>query len=177
MSNKCQLSSRARVEGNPKSRSSGFTLVELIIYIGIVAIILVSITYLVFDIISGQTKSYVHLEVDQNLRFIKDIMTQDIKTASDFNIPSADVLNLDTGAVIYTFDGVNNKITRQEGAVINDITTDEIEVTGNFTSLSYNQRTKNVRVHLDINYKNPSNLSDYQASQVVDFTMELRGRR
>lgn len=161
-----------------KVQNKGFTLVELIIYIGIVSIILVSISYLVLDIISSQTKAYAHLEVQQNLRFVQKIMSNDIKAAQDFSIPSADTLVLDGGAITYNFDGSFNKITRQIGVESPvDLTTDEVVVTGNFSNLSYNDRTRNVRVYLDISYKNPENLSDYQASQAADFTVELRGRR
>jgi len=48
---------------------------------------------------------------------------------------------------------------------------------GSFSDLSYLSRAKNVGINLEINYKNPGNLPDYNASTTAEFAVELRGRR
>ncbi|MBU1164650.1 prepilin-type N-terminal cleavage/methylation domain-containing protein [Patescibacteria group bacterium] len=165
---------------NLQLTNKGFTLIELIIYIAIVSIILVSITYLILDVLGSQTKSYAHLEIEQNLRFIKQTMSADVKSAQDINTLTATSLILENGVddITYTFDTVENKITRQVGSLpAEDITTNEVVVIGNFSNLSYLSRSRNIRVHLDITYLNPSDLADYRANLIADLTLTLRGRR
>ena len=166
---------------NSQLTNKGFTLIELIIYVGIVSIILVSITYLVLDILGSQSKSIAYLEAEQNLRFMKEIMTRDIKSAKDITSLTADTLvlkNAPSDDITYAFVSINNKISRQVGEYPSlDINSNEVEVSGSFSNLSYGARSRNVRVHLDINYYNPDNLADYRASLSSDFSVSLRGRR
>ncbi|OGY47110.1 MAG: hypothetical protein A3J62_02205 [Candidatus Buchananbacteria bacterium RIFCSPHIGHO2_02_FULL_38_8] len=158
----------------------GFTLIEMIIYLAIVAMVLTAISYLILDIISGQTTSFTDQEVNYNLRFISNNLIKDIKSAQDISSLSGEtlVLTMPGEDITYNFNSVDNKLTRQLGSAepIN-IHSDQVEVNGSFSSLSYLSRAKNVGIHLEINYKNPDNLSDYNASTTVDFAVELRGRR
>lgn len=159
---------------------SGFTLIEMIIYISIVGIILVSISYLILDIISGQTRGYASNDVNQNIRFISSILTKDIKAAQDISSIAADtlVLTMPGDDITYNFDALNNKLTRQLGiATAEDINSTRVDVSGSFTDLSYLTRAKNITIELIVEYKNPSNLPDYNASTTVNFSVELRGRR
>ena len=161
-------------------KGAGFTLVELVIYLAIVSIILVSISYLILDILAGQTKSYAYQEVNQNLRFITNYLVKDIKSAQDIGSLTSSVLilTLPGDDITYHLDSGVKKITRQlGGAEAVDLNTNQVEVTGSFFDLSYPPRAKNIGVHLEINYKNSSNLTDYNASTTADFSVELRGRR
>lgn len=158
----------------------GFTLMELIVYIAIVSIILVSLTYLILDIIGGQTHSDASLEINQNLRFITRNLVSDIHAAQTVSSLVADTLILATpgGQVTYHFDSGDKKITRQvdAGNPI-DLSSDEIEVGGSFSDQSFSDRNKTVGVVLNISYKNPSNRSDFNATTSAIFSVELRGRR
>jgi type II secretory pathway pseudopilin PulG len=161
-------------------KRNGFTLVEAIIYLAIVSIILVSISYLILDIMGSQSKNYAFKEVDQNLRFISNNLTRDIKAASAITSLSSTtlVLALSAGAITYNFDGANKKITRQVGSnPAADLNSGQVEVLGSFSDLSYVNRTENIGIHLGVNYKNPDNLPDFRGSAQIDFAVELRGRR
>lgn len=165
---------------NCKLQSQGFTLIEVIIYLAIVSVILVSLSYLMLDILGGQTKNYAKQEINYNLRFISNILTKDIKAAKNIYSLTSNtlVLTMLSDTITYNFDSVNKKITRQLGSGTPvTINTDPVEVTGNFTNLSYLGRVKNVGVYLSLVYKNPSNLPDYNASGAVNLSVELRGRR
>jgi len=160
--------------------NKGFTLIELIIYLAIVSIILISISYLILDILGGQTKNYAKQEVNHNLRFISDNLIKDIKKAQDIDSLASDtlVLTMPGDDVTYNFDSINNKLTRQLGiAAPVDLNTNWVEISGSFSDLSYLARAKNVGINLEINYKNPGNLPDYNASTTIEFSVELRGRR
>src|SRR3989344_1949018 len=74
----------------PKSlqnMNSGFTLVEMILYIAIVAIFMTGLVYFTLDIVYGREKSYVHQEVNQNTRFAAKRIAYEIKNAKSIISP------------------------------------------------------------------------------------------
>lgn len=163
-----------------KKPQKGFTLIEMIIYLAIVSIVLVSITYLILDIMSGQTRTNAGEEVNYNSRFISQILTREIKVAQNIgSISSSSVtLTMPGDDIVYTFVPGDLTLTRQVGlAAAQIVNTSQVEVTGSFINNSYLARNKNISVNLMIDYKNPANLPDYNASTVADFSIELRGRR
>ena len=169
-----------------KNSNKGFTLVELIIYLAIVGTVLVFTTYFAIDIIHGRVKANVLQEVHQNFRFAMGKMTQEIRRAKDITSLSSSTLVLDNDgvaeAVTFNFDAVNKKVTMQIGSgSITDLTGDEVEVIGSFTNLSYayptgSNRSKNVKIDMTVSYKNPENMEEWEASQTVETTVELRGK-
>lgn len=159
---------------------SGFTLVEAMIYLAIVSIVLVSISYLILDILGGQVKSYAGQEVNQNMRYLTNFLIKDGKAAQDIGSVTSDtlVLIMSGDDITYNFDGLNKVLTRQVGAGIPVvINSNLVEVQGSFADLSYQGRSKNVSIYLDINYKNPEGLNDYNVNSNTDLSIELRGRR
>ncbi len=170
---------KENTDSAPK-KGAGFTLIELIIYLGILSIILVSMSYLMLDILGGQTKIYGNQDVNQNLRFISNYLIKDIRAASDISSLSADtlVLFMPGDDITYNFVAAEKKLTRHLGS--NDpiqLNSDRVEITGNFSDLSYHNKVKEVGVYLVIIYKNPDNLPDYNASTTSAFSVGLRGRR
>jgi prepilin-type N-terminal cleavage/methylation domain-containing protein len=158
----------------------GFTLIETIIYLAIVSIMLVSVSYLILDIMSGQSRNEARLEVNYNLRFISQQLNKDIASAAGIaSLTASDlVLNLPSNNIIYNFDDLNKKLTRQvAGQPAVALNTDQIEVRGNFFDLSYLPRSQNVGVNLFIDCKNLNNRSDFNASTSANLAVELKGRR
>ncbi|NUM25493.1 MAG: type II secretion system protein [Candidatus Buchananbacteria bacterium] len=161
-------------------KQSGFTLIELILYLAIVSIILVSISYLMLDMLSGQTKNYTSQDINQQLRFISNIITKDIRAAQDITSISDDnlVLTMPGDDITLHFDTANSTLTRQVGfsnlIILHDTS---VKVTGVFADQSYDARTKNVAVTLRLEYDNPSNQPEYAASTTAIFSAELRGRK
>jgi len=170
------------VSQNPKSRvqNSGFTLIELIIYLAIVSMLLVSMSYLIIDLVGGQTTGIAKQEVIYNFRFAQNKLFKDIRSARAINGLAADSLVLDMAGddITYVFDGDSKRLTRQAGTEpAIDLLSDSLEVTGSFTDRSFPPRVENVGINLILNYKNPDNLPEYNASTTVNFSVELRGRR
>ena len=159
----------------------GFTLFELIIYLAIVSVILVVISYLLIDILQGQTKSLAILEVQQNLRFALSKIEKDIRSAKNIISVSGNVLTLDDisgNQIVLTIDPITKKISRKFGGNSPvDLTTNQVEITGGFSDWSFGERSKNIGIYLNISYKNPDNLLQYQANQTIQEAIELRGRR
>ncbi len=165
---------------NHKKKLAGFTLLESILYLAIVSIILTSISYLVLDMLGGQTKTYAGEEINYNVRQISNSLNRDIKSAQDISSLTAStlVLVIPGNIITYDFDLENKKLTRRLGAgQLLDVNSLAVEATGSFSDLSYLGRTKNVGISLELSYKNPGNLPDYRASTTANFAVELRGRR
>ena len=99
-------------------KSKGFTLIELIIYLAIVSVILTVISYLMLDIVSGQSQTVSEQEVIYAVRSVSRIVTRDIQSAqaiSSFS-PSSITPASPQGPIIYTLDATAKKLLRQAGA-------------------------------------------------------------
>ena len=166
----------------------GFTLVEILLYIALVAVIITSITYFTWDVIYGGIKTYVMREVQQNARFSLERMTYEIEKAQGINSISDNELILDNGTagpdVIFRFDDINNKITIQIGSGSEeDLTSEAIEVTNSyFYNRSYiypgasEYATENVKIVMTLNYYNPDDLQEWLAQDTYETTVELKGK-
>lgn len=61
----------------------GFTLIELIIYIAIVAMVLVIASGFAWNIIEGKVKSTAYQEVQQNARFAMEKVSRELRAGTD----------------------------------------------------------------------------------------------
>lgn len=68
-----------------KTRHSGFTLIEMILYLAISSIFLTGLVYFTWDIIYGRVKSFTFQEVNYNIRFASKRITYEIKNAKSVN--------------------------------------------------------------------------------------------
>ncbi|MDO8663474.1 MAG: prepilin-type N-terminal cleavage/methylation domain-containing protein [Candidatus Wildermuthbacteria bacterium] len=128
----------------------GFTLIELIIYIAIVAAVLTVSSSFAWNVIQGDTKTMAYREVQQNGRFVMEKITRAIRSGQN---PS-----------IFT---VQNGIIYQSGAAL---TTDQVRVTDlRFTSIA-----DTYRINLSIQYFNPAGRDEYSASIDLESTTAHR---
>lgn len=159
-----------------------FTLIEFIIYIAIVTLVLVLIIGFLWNIVLGNIKETSYQEVQQNARFALTKISQEIKKASGINNPSPgqsdsilslSMQNLDLNPTIFdVFEG-KLRITQGESDP-KELTSDEVKVTNLlFTNLSYPNTPGTIRIEMTIEYLNPSNLSEYQASINLKSTISL----
>ena len=70
-----------------REREKGFTIIELIIYIGIVSGILLVLFNFGWEIVYGDIKSQTIREVQQNSRFAMEKIIESILSASGINSP------------------------------------------------------------------------------------------
>lgn len=163
----------------------GFTIIEFIIYLAIVATTLVSATYFAFEFISTQRKSEAIQEVNRNLRLAITRLGIEMREASDVNTgastfdSSAGVLSLASatvGANPTLFCVTSGTLRISQGDATCDatdpaLTSSRVTVT-DFTlnNLSTAGRTKAVRARLTLEYVNTSNLQELVATATAETT-------
>jgi len=161
----------------------GFTLIEFIIYIGIVTVILLVMFNFSWEIIYGNVKSQAIREVQQNSRFCMEKIVRNILAASKIDLPhpgnSSNKLQLkmtDPGLNPTTFRLNDGVLTIKQGAngpyeLIND----RVKITNlQFTNVSYDDTPGTIKIQLTIEHLNTNNLSQYEASLDTETTTSLR---
>ena len=129
--------------------SKGFTLIEFIIYIGIVAAILVIAVNFSWEIIYGNIKSQSLREVQQNGRFALEKVIRGLRAG---NKPE-------------TF-SVSDGVLYQEGIAL---TADQVKV----TSFTIDSIANTYRVKLSIEHLNPGARNEYEANIDLESTVVL----
>lgn len=161
----------------------GFTLIELIIYIGIVAVVLLVAFNFGFEIIYGNIKSQAFREVQQNSRLAMEKISRSILDADEINNPtpgnSSSSLSLvmqDLSLSPTVIEVVNEKLRITQGASgPYELTNDRVKVTSlQFTNVSYTGTPGTIRVQMTIKHVNPNNLNQYEASLTTEDTISLR---
>ncbi len=167
-------------------QQQGFTLMELLVYISLVAGVLLVATTFAWSIIESRTKSFVVQEVQQNERFIIEKITQAVRGAADVTVPAVGVT--DTGLtlasndiakdpVVFSLDTGTLSMSEAGGASV-VLHSDSINVTDlQFTNLTTpNGKTSNVRVSITLEHINPDNRTEWEFTDTVTTTIELRDR-
>lgn len=162
-------------------KNQGFTLIEMIVYLAITSLILISITSLLVNILFAQTKNNIGSEVNYNLSYLNNYLVRDISQSNGINAISSTTLILgQPGKVVtYAFDRDKNILTKKINSEPEiKMHTDQVSVRGSFTDNSFLDKAKNVGVVLEIfQANNSSNLNDFNASTSAAFSVELRGKK
>ena len=164
----------------------GFTLIEVLIYITLVAGILIMATGFAWNIINSRTKAFVVQEVAQNSRFIMEKIVQSTHQATDITVPTVGnsdsrlelvMKNNKQDPTIFFLDGNTLKMRQGKGPEL-DLSSSSVRVsTIKFDNLSTpNDKTKNIKVTLTIEHINPDNRQEWQFSDSFETTIELRDR-
>ena len=160
----------------------GFTLIELIIYIGIVAAVLLVAFNFTWEVIYGNVKSQAIREVQQNARFAMEKIAITTEEALTINSPtpgnSANFLSLemaDPNLNPTIFDVSNNKLRITQGITsYYELTNNRVKVTAlQFTNLSYAETPGTIRVEMTIDHVNPAGRSEYAVSFDIKSTSTL----
>ena len=112
----------------------GFSILELIIYIAIFAVISTAAVDMALNLNAGWTKSKVESEVQQNLRFAMEAIAQNVQNASAVTIPAAGAsgnsLTLVSDGQTIQFFLTGTMLQKQIGAnPAENITTDKVKIT------------------------------------------------
>lgn len=168
-------------------RDDGFTFVELIIYIAIMALIVFGFVGYILSISRAGNKAYVTQEVQANARTALDIVSQKIRTATGVNTGSS-TFDLDPGVLslsmadasknptIISLTADDGLLRVKEGAAdYKNIISDKVKVTNLvFSNLTPSGERKNIGVRITVEYNNPGGTIEYDYSQNLETAVSLR---
>ena len=154
-------------------KRSGMTMIEIILYLALVSIFVVSLTYFWSLLMQSQIKNRVVTEVHNQANLLAGQITQTIRNASSINSPlagnSAASLSLAMSSAPLSptiFSLSSGSVQVQEGAsAAVALTSNRVVVTAlNFQNLSRSDTRGNIRFSFTIKYNNPgsNNMFDYQ---------------
>ena len=137
-------------------KKSGFTMVELIIYLALVVVITTIFTGFTTSVVKNSARILAKNEVYYNGQFLLSRIIQEIKTAKNIGMVNTDSITMTNEygqEVIVAFDSVNNTINYTLDSVTTIITLDYIRA----TELTFHQRGDSlIAIHLMVD-NGPSN--------------------
>ena len=164
-------------------QTGGYTLLELLLYISLYSIIMMSIMGLLLTLLQVRIKSRTVAEVDQQGIQIMQSITQAIRNSDNINSPlvgaSADALSLDMpeatlDPTVFDLSNGTARITEAANApvVLSNSLVTVSDVT--FTNLSRPQTPGNIRVQFIITYINNAGRNEYDYSKTFTGNASLR---
>lgn len=160
-------------------------MIEVLVYIGILSIILgVVFSFLIWSVHSS-TKINVMRETSDNARRAMEIMVYEIREAITVYTPTSTSTQLslqtlhylpvgeDTTYIDFYICGTQLCLKKESQKPI-ALTSDKVEVTNLVLTPIVTEEIPSVQIELKIDYKNPSNRPEYQASANLKSTASLR---
>ena len=166
-----------------KSKNQGFSLLELLLYIAILSVISVVLATAFISLNKGRAQAEARIEVNSNIRFVVERITQDINDASSVTLPilgspssslslivggQSVVYSVSSGVLQRTF-GTNPSESITSSSVIADPPT--FTMIQNFNSVLV-ATTTNIQTILNIKYNSAS--PDWNYSTNIKSSASLR---
>jgi len=163
----------------------GFTLMEVLVYVGILSIIIVAVISFVVWAMRSDFKARVARETLNNAQRAIKVMVHEIKEAQSVYDPASDSSQLSLETTKYSADGEETSYIdfflcgtrlcfKKEGQNPIALTSDNIEI----TNLDFNYiilgSASSVQINLEANYKNPFNRADRNYLVNLTSTASLR---
>jgi type II secretory pathway pseudopilin PulG len=174
-------------KNKPQKNISGFTLVESLIYIGVLAMAITGFVYFIISITNARNKSYVAEEVQTSMRSALEVVSRRIRNASGVNDASSTYV-IDPGVLslamvasaknptIINLDANDGTMFLKEGtSTAVAITSNNVKVTNLvFTDLTGGGERRNIKVEMTMEYNNPSGDVNFNFSQSLETAVSLR---
>lgn len=163
-----------------KNNNGGFTLLELLIYMAILAGFLSVIVNMFYTISSSSAKEEVRFEVQQNLRFAIQQITDEARNSSSIISATEDTLRLAVSGKITEFKvigGVLRKTTDAGGAgeKTESVTNDKVKVMVDIANPIFIKLGNTIQINLKIDY-NDNGRGNYKFSDRAQTTVLLRNQ-
>jgi len=165
-----------------KNTRQGFTLIELILYVGITAVILLTAGAIGMNILFGKSKLLAVEEVSQNARFAMEVIVERVRDSNGINTPvpgsgsptiSLSMSNPAQDPTVFT--ATSGLIWLQEGTSSSvALTSQDVIVTNvQFSNVSYPGATGTVRIEFTVESNNPGNRQEYQFQSTFYTTVHV----
>jgi len=165
---------------------SGFTLIEVLIYVAILGAVVAAFIGFSISISSAKSKAYVAQEVQANARVALNLITQKILSANGINVGvstfdvdpgglSLAMANSNKNPTIISLNADNGQLQIREGiGEPLNITSDEVRITNLiFTYLNAGGEKESVKVELTAEYKVTNDVI-YQYTYSLQTAVTLR---
>ena len=172
------------------NNNKGFTLIELIVYVTVFAIVTTILTLFVFNFINAYTKIRIAKEVSESSQIAMETMLLEIRHAKDIYAPTSSFdshlgqLSLKTekdtptgeeiSYIDFYLDEDNRLCIKREGQESESLTPENIEI----NSLIFNYLTvdnvESIRIELLANYRNRTEKITHQATTTIISSANLR---
>ena len=162
-----------------------FTLVEILVYLGIFFLVITIIISFVFWLVRSNTKLKVMREALDNANRIMEIITYETKGAKSIYTPTTNSNQLSLETTNYLPEGEETtyidfylcdsalcfKKESQDPVVL---TSDSVEITNLVFTRIVSGQADCIQIHLSISYKNPGNRPERRALVDLSSTVSLR---
>lgn len=159
---------------NYRPSHTGFTILELLLYVGISSTVLLAVSLFLSTMLSSRVKNAAILEVEGQGAFVADVITQSVRNSMGINAPtlgaSGATLSASTlsGATSPTVFAVSSGVIRMTEGVGSAVSLTNSRVTAsNFTvtNLSRSGTPGTVRMTFTLTYNNPSGRNEYDVAR------------
>ena len=164
-----------------KSKYRGFTLVEILLYMGLLAILLVVLTEILVSILAVKIESEATSSVEQDSRFILSRMVYDISRATDISFPpqigqTRSNLKMTVGGFLYEYaeNGGNLQLINDLGT--NNLNSSETTISNPSFQRIANTAVPDTKDTIKIQFTITSKTTRSQGPETKTFTTTV-GRR
>ncbi len=164
-------------------RQTGYTLIELLLYVSIVGVLLISVTGFYGLVADTRVKGQSINEVEQQGALAMDLIAQTIRNATGITAPVAGAsgssltVTVPTGALsptIFNLSGTTLQI-KEGAATAVPLTNSKVQVTSlTFTNLTRSGTPGIVRISMTISRTNPNNNNAYEYQKTFTSSAALR---
>jgi len=160
---------------------AGFTLLELLIYVAIFAVITVLLANIFIALSKSNGQSNAKSEVDSAIRFSNQLLSQDLKNASAVSVPSSgssNSLTLTRADTTIIYDISSGALRRKEGSAdpVSLTNTNIVVGTPTFTRIENTNavfNTTNVSIKINMTFSYNSSSPDWSYSASLQNTFNL----
>lgn len=165
-----------------RQRQSGYTLIELLLYVVIVGVLLTSVVSFFGMVTESRVKNQTIAEVDQQGTAVMDYITQTIRNASSISTPAAGAaaasltLVVPTGGLsptVFSLSGTTLQVKEGAAAAI-ALTNGRVEISGlSFKNLTRSGTNGIVQVSFVLSHINPSNQTTFNYQKTFTSSAEI----
>ena len=166
-----------------KNQKKGFTLIELMLYVGIIStVVFISSVFLIM-LLQSREKNQTISEIEENGVQIMETITQTIRNSEGINSPSSGSssgslsLGMTDGSkdpTIFDLSGSTIRITEGSGSSV-PLSSSRVELTGlSFKNLSRPNTPGNITVQFTMTHFNPGSRNEFEWSKTFYGSASLR---
>jgi type II secretory pathway pseudopilin PulG len=165
-----------------QKKQQGYTLVELILYISILAILLFAIFLFISLVFELKAKEESIIEVERQGEYNTRLISQTIRNATGINSPTIGTVGYSlslsftdslknptifsvTNGVLYITEGAGNPIA---------LTNNQVTVSTTFANFSRIDTPGNIRIILQLDHQNPENKNEFEYIKTFYGSASLR---